>query len=44
MPPRGGEPSGRAVVLAGLALSMAITASTLPLLRRITGPEAARNE
>jgi hypothetical protein len=33
-----------AIVLAGLAASVAIIASTLPLLRRITGPETARNE
>jgi hypothetical protein len=31
-------------VVAGLAASLAIIASTLPLLRRITGPETARNE
>lgn len=31
-------------VAAGLAASFAIIASTLPLLRRITGPETARNE
>ncbi|MDI1462237.1 ABC transporter permease [Catellatospora sp. KI3] len=31
-------------VLAGLAGSLAIIGSTLPLLRRITGPETARNE
>jgi hypothetical protein len=33
-----------AVVLAGLAASLGIIASTLPVLRRITGPETARNE
>ncbi|ONH26598.1 FtsX-like permease family protein [Pseudofrankia asymbiotica] len=33
-----------AVVAGGLALSLAVIASTLPLLRRITGPEAARND
>jgi hypothetical protein len=32
------------VVLAGLAASLGIIASTLPLLNRITGPETARNE
>lgn len=32
------------IVLAGLAASLGIIASTLPLLRRITGPETARNE
>ena len=32
------------VVLAGLALALGIIASTLPLLKRITGPETARNE
>jgi hypothetical protein len=33
-----------AIVLAGLAASLGIIAATLPLLRRITGPETARNE
>jgi hypothetical protein len=33
-----------AVILAGLACSLAVIASTLPLLNRITGPETARNE
>ncbi|MEW2622910.1 FtsX-like permease family protein [Streptomyces sp. NPDC048106] len=33
-----------AIVFAGLAASLAVIASTMPLLRRITGPEAARNE
>jgi hypothetical protein len=32
------------VVTAGLAVSLGIIGSTLPLLKRITGPEAARNE
>lgn len=32
------------MVAAGLAASLGIIASTLPMLRRITGPEAARNE
>jgi predicted lysophospholipase L1 biosynthesis ABC-type transport system permease subunit len=32
------------IVLAGLAVSLGIIASTLPLLERITGPETARNE
>jgi hypothetical protein len=32
------------VVLAGLVISLSVIASTLPLLKRITGPEAARNE
>jgi hypothetical protein len=32
------------IVLAGLAISMAIIASTLPILERITGPETARND
>jgi predicted lysophospholipase L1 biosynthesis ABC-type transport system permease subunit len=31
-------------VLTGLAVSLGVIASTLPLLRRITGPETARNE
>ncbi|MFF0097222.1 FtsX-like permease family protein [Streptomyces canus] len=33
-----------ATVLAGLVASMGVIASTMPLLRRITGPETARNE
>ena len=33
-----------AAVIGGLAASLAIVASTFPLLSRITGPEAARNE
>src|SRR5262249_26929726 len=32
------------IVAAGLAVSLAIIGSTLPLLERITGPETARNE
>ncbi|MET8832804.1 FtsX-like permease family protein [Micromonospora sp. NPDC004540] len=32
------------LVAGGLAVSLGIVASTLPLLRRITGPEIARNE
>jgi hypothetical protein len=32
------------LVAAGLVASLGIIASTLPLLRRITGPESARNE
>ena len=32
------------VVVGGLVLSLAIIVSTLPLLRRVTGPEAARAE
>lgn len=32
------------VVFAGLVISLSVIASTLPLLERITGPEAARNE
>jgi hypothetical protein len=32
------------IVVAGLAASLGIIASTLPLLKRITGPETARNE
>ena len=32
------------LVLAGLVASLAVIASTLPLLDRITGPEAARND
>ena len=31
-------------VLAGLVLSLAVIASSLPLLSRLTGPETARNE
>jgi hypothetical protein len=37
-------PSYFAIVLAGLAASLGIIASTLPLLQRITGPETARND
>jgi hypothetical protein len=33
-----------AIVVGGLAAALAVIASTMPLLRRITGPEAARNE
>jgi hypothetical protein len=33
-----------AIVGAGLAASLALIVSTLPLLRRMTGPEVARNE
>jgi len=33
-----------ALVLAGLVASLAIIASTLPMLSRATGPEVARNE
>jgi FtsX-like permease family protein len=32
------------VIAAGLLASLAVIASTLPLLRRMSGPEAARNE
>ena len=32
------------IVFAGLAASLGVIASTLPLLQRITGPETARNE
>ena len=32
------------VVVTGLALSLAIIISTMPLLRRITGPQTARND
>jgi hypothetical protein len=31
-------------VLVGLAASLAVVATTLPLLGRLTGPETARNE
>jgi hypothetical protein len=37
-------PSYWLLVAAGLIASLGIIASTLPLLRRITGPEAARND
>ena len=37
-------PAYYAVLLAGLAACLGIVAGTLPLLRRITGPETARNE
>jgi hypothetical protein len=33
-----------AIIVVGLALSMAVIVSVLPLLRRITGPETARND
>ncbi len=33
-----------AVVGAGLLVSLCVLASTLPLLDRVTGPEAARND
>jgi hypothetical protein len=32
------------ITAAGIAVSLGVIASTFPLLRRITGPEAARNE
>ena len=32
------------IVSAGLVISLSVIASTLPLLERVTGPEAARNE
>ncbi|MEB8339091.1 FtsX-like permease family protein [Streptomyces endophyticus] len=32
------------LTLAGIVVSLAVIASTLPLLRRITGPETARND
>jgi hypothetical protein len=32
------------IVLLGLAASLALIASTMPVLRRITGPESARND
>jgi hypothetical protein len=32
------------VIIAGLAASLAVIASTMPLLNRLTGPETARNE
>jgi hypothetical protein len=32
------------IVVAGLGASLAVVASTMPLLRRMTGPETARNE
>ncbi|MCW3839171.1 ABC transporter permease [Micromonospora yasonensis] len=41
LPPHG---SFYLMVAGGLAVSLGIVASTLPLLRRITGPETARNE
>jgi hypothetical protein len=31
-------------MVAGLAVSLGLIASTMPLLRRITGPQTARNE
>jgi hypothetical protein len=38
------QPAYYAITLAGLVLALAIIAGTFPLLTRITGPEAARNE
>ena len=32
------------VVFAGIVVSLSVIASTLPLLKRVTGPEAARND
>jgi hypothetical protein len=37
-------PGFYAVVLAGVAASLAVVASTFPVLRRLTGPEAVRND
>ncbi|RPE39863.1 hypothetical protein EDD90_2882 [Streptomyces sp. Ag109_O5-1] len=37
------DPAYYALVTGGLAAALAIIASTLPPLRRITGPESARN-
>jgi len=31
-------------IAAGLVLSLGVVAATMPLLRRLTGPETARNE
>ncbi|MEE6257857.1 ABC transporter permease [Plantactinospora sonchi] len=42
-PLRPPDPPFYLMVVGGLAVSLVIVASTLPLLRRITGPEAARN-
>ena len=33
-----------AIVLGGIAASLGVISLTLPLLRQITGPEAARND
>jgi hypothetical protein len=30
--------------VAGIAVSLGVIAATMPLLRRLTGPEVARNE
>ncbi|SIR93820.1 FtsX-like permease family protein [Micromonospora avicenniae] len=38
------KPSFYLMVAGGLAVSLGIVASTLPLLRRLTGPETARND
>ena len=40
--PPGGSYYG--IVLSGLAAALGIVAATLPLLKRITGPEVARND
>jgi hypothetical protein len=37
-------PSFYLIVVAGLAACLAIIASTMPLLERVTGPETARSE
>jgi hypothetical protein len=37
------DPAYYVIVTAGLLASLAVIASTLPLLRRVTGPETARN-
>jgi predicted lysophospholipase L1 biosynthesis ABC-type transport system permease subunit len=37
-------PGFYAVVLAGVVASLAVVASTFPVLRRLTGPEAVRND
>ena len=37
-------PIGLFIVVAGLVVSLGIVTSTFPLLRRVTGPETARND
>jgi hypothetical protein len=43
-PPRRSSWMAWVTVLGGLAASLAVIASTFPLLDRITGPDVARNE
>ena len=40
----GPDPAYYVITAAGIVLSLGVIAATMPLLRRITGPEVARNE